>query len=1421
MKIKGKLFLGIGMMFVFIIASNLIGLWHSGNIAKDLDEIGHRDFESNLAANNIIEQLNRQNVYVFRALSGISNTQQLSRNLKESDEKIQQNISSLKTYLDDNHSIETINKLQQQLQLQDDAFSTLINSIETSGYDQAKILVESKLEPYNKQCRLTLQEIINQTVEDLKEDKKLADDSITSSNIVVFSILLILIVLSIIIIFWLTKAIVKPINSVVDAAQKLSKGDLNFNLETKSKDETADLIIAINKVKTEVYGIIEELKEVAQSISQGKLDKRTNSSNYSGAFSELAAEYNVSLDAVIRPLNVTAEYIDRLSKGDIPSKITDEYRGDFNEIKNNINQLIDTMNGFINEMVNMSNKHDQGYISERINESRFVGSFREMAKGVNLMVEGHIKVKKMAMACVSQYAIGNFEHTIDRLPNEKAFINEALDTLQKNLISVTNEVSNLIQASIDGKLDTRGNYSLYNGDWKKLVEGVNKLIDAIVSPLNVTAEYIDRISKGDIPPKIVDHYNGDFNEIKNNLNQLIDSLNSFIEDMLHMSKQHDLGFISIFMNDTKYIGSFKNMVRGVNDMVAGHIKVKKMAMAVVSEYALGNFNAKLEQLPNEKAFINDALDTLQANLLKVTSEINDLIHASVEGKLDTRGNSSAYSGDWKKLIEELNVLIDSIVGPLNVAAEYVDRIAHGDIPSMITDNYKGDFNEIKNNINYLINTLNSLNEQTNTIISSIVAGDLNYKGEHTGFSGVWKNLIVSMNTMLEEINKPINNLNHILIKITENDYTVRPDDNGKGIWKELSHSADEVINRLTFVQNLAISISKGDLAYLDDLKKMPQRGLNDKLRPAFLAMMESIKNLLDDTNLLVDSINIGMLSNRMETAHHSGEFAAVASGINNVVEVLINNLNLSLHYLSLVSAGEKLNKLNLDEYNGDFKKVPNTINKLRDFLNSMIEDTQSAANAAVNGKLNQRIDSKKYPGTWNLIVDGFNNTLDVMVEQFMIALDFLEKVSNGDDIQLYEEAKYNGEFRIMITNINRLRNFLYTMIDDTQSTANLTSAGDLSQRIDLSKYPGSWGIITGGINATLDGIIEPLENAIETLEVFATGDMTAVMKGDYKGDHKRLQESINKLSSSLGDLIRQVHTGVTDTAAATLQISETTDKMAAATQEQSAQTEEIASAVEQMSRTINENAQNAIRTSELSRKSGEIAEEGKLVVEQTINKMKDIASVVHQSASNIERLGESSKQIGEIISVIDDIADQTNLLALNAAIEAARAGEQGRGFAVVADEVRKLAERTTEATKQIADMIQGIQKETETAVKVMKEGNTEVEQGITLADEAGNALNMILNSAKDVIMMITQIASASEEQAATSEQLTHNVVTINNTTADNAAQLQDIASATDGLTNLTEKLRDLVEQFKVDTDNIHDKHTLSSKERIKQLLAIN
>lgn len=336
-------------------------------------------------------------------------------------------------------------------------------------------------------------------------------------------------------------------------------------------------------------------------------------------------------------------------------------------------------------------------------------------------------------------------------------------------------------------------------------------------------------------------------------------------------------------------------------------------------------------------------------------------------------------------------------------------------------------------------------------------------------------------------------------------------------------------------------------------------------------------------------------------------------------------------------------------------------------------------------------------------------------------------------------------------------------------------------------------------------IIMQSRSLAQALEALAKGDLTMKVDLDKESYLYELSLNLENSISELNNAFANVMESVNAAAAASNQISSSSEEMAAGAQEQSAQTTEVAVAVEEMTRTIIETAKNSSRASDAAKNAGSIAKEGGRVVNETIKGMNRIAEVVKSSAETVHALGNSSDQIGEIVQVIDDIADQTNLLALNAAIEAARAGEQGRGFAVVADEVRKLAERTTKATKEIAAMIKQIQKDTEGAVSSMNLGTAEVEKGINLAAKAGQSLTDIIAGADDVLNMVTQVAAASEEQSSTAEQISKNIEAITQVTNESAQGLQQIARASENLNSITENLQQLTSRFKIDGAGTSDR----------------
>ena len=334
------------------------------------------------------------------------------------------------------------------------------------------------------------------------------------------------------------------------------------------------------------------------------------------------------------------------------------------------------------------------------------------------------------------------------------------------------------------------------------------------------------------------------------------------------------------------------------------------------------------------------------------------------------------------------------------------------------------------------------------------------------------------------------------------------------------------------------------------------------------------------------------------------------------------------------------------------------------------------------------------------------------------------------------------------------------------------------------------------------GISSATGAALERADAIARGDLTGtdilVSTSDELGD---LASAINKMQGNLREMIVSVTTSAERIATAGEEISASATQQAQGAETQKDQTHQVATAMQEMSSTVQQVSENSNKAAEASRKAAETARHGGAIVDDTLAKMRAIADSVGQTAHKVQELGKSSDQIGQIIGVIDDIADQTNLLALNAAIEAARAGEQGRGFAVVADEVRKLAERTSKATKEITQMIQNIQTETKSAVEAMQAGTKQVELGVESTTQAGSSLQEIIKVSVGVGDMVMQIATAATEQASATEEINSNIEQIAKITQETAVGANQSAKAVHELSSLATELQSLVGRFNVGNGN--------------------
>ena len=628
--------------------------------------------------------------------------------------------------------------------------------------------------------------------------------------------------------------------------------------------------------------------------------------------------------------------------------------------------------------------------------------------------------------------------------------------------------------------------------------------------------------------------------------------------------------------------------------------------------------------------ITPALKKTIDSLRGLITEAEMLRKAAIEGKLTVRGNSGNFKGGYKEIVLGFNDTLDAVIVPLNMAAKYVDDISKGITPAVITENYNGDFNLIKNNLNAVVKMMSQLLLETDIIIKSAADGELDKRANAALFVGNWNKLV---------------------------------------------------------------------------------------------------------------------------------------TGINDTITNIVNPLMMTADYVEKVSKGVIPPEITT-VYKGQYNIIKENLNAVVKMMSLLLQETDVIIKAAADGELNKRANTAHFAGGWNKLVCGVNDTITNIVNPLMMTADYVDKVSKGV-IPPEITTVYNGQYNIIKNNLNAVVKMMSELLRETDTLVNAALTGNLSTRANTTTFVGGWNQLVTGINKTLDAVIEPVNEAASILEKVAARDMTARVKGDYKGDHAKIKIALNTAVNNLDEALSQVAQGTEQVSAAGQQISSGSQSLAQGANEQASSLEEVSSSLEEMASMTKQNAENASQAKELAGIANNNTAQGK----QDMTRMSD----------SINKIKVSSDQTAKIVKTIDEIAMQTNLLALNAAVEAARAGEAGRGFAVVAEEVRNLAQRSAQAAKNTADMI--------------ADSVRNADEGVKIAVDVSKSFESIATSNAKVNDLISEIAAASQEQSQGIDQVNTAVAQMDKVTQQNAANSEESASAAEELSSQAEELQNMVGQF--------------------------
>ena len=401
-----------------------------------------------------------------------------------------------------------------------------------------------------------------------------------------------------------------------------------------------------------------------------------------------------------------SELASRLAAGEWPEGVTPP-AGDQTSLLATLHGLAGTLRGLRTELARMTQEHEAGDIDVCIAAERFQGAYQELATGINALVVSHITVKKKAMACVQAFGEGDLAAPLERFPGKKAFINDTIEQLRGNIQGLLDQMQRMSREHDAGDIDVYIEAERFQGSYREIAIGINAMVAGHIAVKKQAMACVKAFGEGDLTAPL-ERFPGKKAFINDTIEQLRSNIQALMAEMQQMSREHDAGDIDVYIEAERFQGSYREIASGINAMVAGHIAVKKKAMACIKAFGEGDLSAPLERFPGKKAFINDNIEQVRVNIQRLIDDAQHLSEAAMAGRLDTRADASAHQGDFRRIVTGINGTLDAIVAPLSEAMEVLAGMAQGDLSQAITGDYQGQLLQLKESVNGTVEKLNQI-----------------------------------------------------------------------------------------------------------------------------------------------------------------------------------------------------------------------------------------------------------------------------------------------------------------------------------------------------------------------------------------------------------------------------------------------------------------------------------------------------------------------------------------------------------------------------------------------------------------------------------------------------------------------------------------------------------------------------------------
>jgi methyl-accepting chemotaxis protein len=460
----------------------------------------------------------------------------------------------------------------------------------------------------------------------------------------------------------------------------------------------------------EIERVSQEILRLVEASRQGRLEERGKLDEFHGVHRTIVQGINDMLDAILIPIREGNRILAQVSHGQIDELISQTYKGDHENMKLAVNNVATVLQGLQNELARLTEASKEGRLSDRGKADSFKGAYGEIVQGVNTMLDAILLPIGEGNRILAQISNGKIDELIAHTyQGDHEKMKQAINKVAVVLQVLQKELNRLTEASRDGQLSERGKTDQFQGAYADIVRGMNAMLDAILLPIGEGNRILAQISSGKIDELIAQTYKGDHEKMKQAINNVGVVVQSLQKEMNRLTDASRDGQLSERGKADHFQGAYADIVRGVNTMLDAILLPIGEGNRILAQISNGKIDEVIAQTyKGDHEKMKQAINNVGAVLQSLQTELARLTEASKEGKLTERGNQDHFQGAYSNIVRGVNAILDAVIMPLNVSANYVDRISKGDVPSQITDTYHGEFNNIKNNLNTLIVAMNDV-----------------------------------------------------------------------------------------------------------------------------------------------------------------------------------------------------------------------------------------------------------------------------------------------------------------------------------------------------------------------------------------------------------------------------------------------------------------------------------------------------------------------------------------------------------------------------------------------------------------------------------------------------------------------------------------------------------------------------------------